>query len=110
MQRLIIVRDSTREDALKQWMHERPAHLDETAELQPEHHVLTGGALTRDDRRRVGTVAVARAQSCNELGRWLKMTRPAAYDSRRGIMVHASQMALQDNVLPCLSNTIGDDG
>ena len=110
MRRLIVVRDGTGADALKRRMQEHPVRLYKTAMLQAEYHVFAGGTLTREDHGMTAGTAVDRVQSCNGLDRRQTTGSCVAFDVRHEIKAHASQMMLDENIPPCRSNTIEDDG
>lgn len=110
MLRLIVVRDSIEAGALKRRMQDHPLRLYKTAMLQAEYHVFTGGILTREDHGMPPGAAVDRAQSCNGLDRRQTINSCVAFDVGLEIKAHASRMMLDDNIPPCRSNMIEDDG
>jgi uncharacterized protein YciI len=72
MQWLIIARDGSDRGAPERRQAARPAHLENTARLQEQGHLLIGGALLDDDGRMIGSAAVAQFATREDLDAWLQ--------------------------------------
>ena len=72
MEFLIIARDGTDPEAPERRRRARPAHLANAERLQRAGHLLIGGALLDGAGAMIGSAAVARFETREQLDAWLR--------------------------------------